>query len=322
MQLSERLLGTIEELVNAIDRHSLYASATALSLRYREKGSKEQVFIKSPEEALAYLCTRFPATFAANCCVFSEVKEPICSILDVGSGSGSAFWAAKETLSGLISYAFLERDAFLIEIGKKLLESDEKSISTSWIEGDFTKIFPEGLFDLIVFSYSLGEVKENEWKLLLQKAWNHSNEWVVIVEPGTPLGYRRLMKMRDILITLGGHVMAPCPHSQKCPLLQGEDWCHFSQRLPRSPLHRLVKEGSLGFEDEKFSYVIISKSLPSPKGERVLRPPLKRGGYIEWKACTPFEGVIDRKTFKKNKELFQKAKKLTGGSFYDEDLSS
>ena len=147
--------------------------------------------------------------------------------------------------------------------------------------------------------------------------FERSLKMVMILEPGTPVGYKKLMKMREILIKLGGSVVAPCPHNKICPI-QGSDWCHFSQRLPRTSLHRLVKSGSLGYEDEKFSYLVVSKKNHTQQGERVLRHPLQRPGYIEWEACTSSKGLIHRKVLKRDKEAFNNVKKLFWGSFYEE----
>jgi ribosomal protein RSM22 (predicted rRNA methylase) len=322
MQLPQELVFEIEKLINSVDRKALYASAEALSLRYRTQPSLQQVFIKTYEEALAYLCTRFPATFAANYCVFSEIQQKsmskdIYSVLDIGSGSGAAFWGAKQVLEGLSSYTFLERDPHLVEIGKSLIKAVPTSIETAWMTGDYTKILPSSKYDLVVISYSLGEVDSRLWEGLLNQAFDCSNKMIVILEPGTPVGYKKLMKMREILIRLGGSLVAPCPHNKACPI-QGADWCHFSQRLPRTSLHRLVKSGSLGYEDEKFSYLAVSKNKYNVRGERILRHPLQRPGYIEWESCSSSEGIVQRKVLKREREAFNKAKKLAWGSFYEE----
>lgn len=326
MQLPEELVFEIEKLVNAVDRKALYASAESLSLRYRTEASSQQVFIKTYEEALAYLCTRFPATFAANYAVFSEIQKKglssdIHSILDIGSGSGAALWAAQQVLEELNSYTLLERDPHLIKLGKSLINALSSSIETPWIMGDYTKSLPTSKYDLVVISYSLGEVNPQLWESLLLQAFDACEKMVVILEPGTPVGYKKLMKMREILIRLGGNIIAPCPHNKACPM-QGTDWCHFSQRLPRSSLHRLVKNGSLGYEDEKFSYLVISKNNYHKSGERILRQPLQRSGYIEWEACSSSEGIVHRKVLKRDKESFNKVKKLSWGSFYDETSST
>lgn len=65
------------------------------------------------------------------------------------------------------------------------------------------------------------------------------------------------------------HIVAPCPHSQKCPLYlipgasqQRKDWCHFRQRYVRPPyLQRLIGAKDRNFEDVEFSYVAVQKGV-------------------------------------------------------------
>jgi ribosomal protein RSM22 (predicted rRNA methylase) len=37
------------------------------------------------------------------------------------------------------------------------------------------------------------------------------------------------------------------------------EWCHFSERLPRSRDHRMVKEADLPFEDEPYAYLAFGR---------------------------------------------------------------
>src|SRR5690606_27604170 len=100
-------------------------------------------------------------------------------------------------------------------------------------------------------------------------------------EPGTPAGYQRILAARDRLRQRGAALAAPCPHDAACPMA-GRDWCHFAVRLDRSRLHRHLKGAALGWEDEKFSYVVaVPPGAPDPRraSARIVRRPRKETGH-------------------------------------------
>ena len=324
MLLPDSLLKAIDKIVEFTDRKRLYEGAEKLSLRYRTPSPHHQVFIQTEEECLAYLCMRFPATFGANYFVFSEMQKrglekTISSILDVGSGSGAALWAASKIFFNLNTYTLLERDSRLVTIGKELLKEANFSFDTHWMLGDYTETFKDKTHDLVVISYSLGEVDPKQWEKVLIQAIKHTHQFLVILEPGTPAGYKKLMRMREILIQQGLYMVAPCPHNKPCPMV-AQDWCHFSQRVPRTSLHRELKHGSLGFEDEKFSYIIMSKQPYYKEGYRIIKTPLRRSGFIELDVCSTSEGLLHKKFSKKQGDFFNQVKKLDWGSFYEKDV--
>jgi ribosomal protein RSM22 (predicted rRNA methylase) len=322
MIFPDALLEAIHRVTASVDHKALYKGAQELSFRYRQGLVKpSQAYICSEEECLAYLCTRFPATFGANHYVFSEVLKKglgkdVFSILDLGSGSGAALWAASSLFDTLSSYTLVERDPRLIEIGKKLLKEAFFSFNPEWILADYTQNLSVIPHDLVVISYSLGEVESHLWEKVLFTALEKTKQFLVILEPGTPLGYKKLMKMRDYVVGQGLYVVAPCPHSEKCPMKEPR-WCHFSQRLPRTTLHKSLKDATLGFEDEKFSYMIFSKQAYVKEGFRVIHTPVKRSGFIELEVCSTSQGIFTQKVSKKQKEFFNKVKKTNWGSFYE-----
>ena len=85
----------------------------------------------------------------------------------------------------------------------------------------------------MVASYLVGEMQDAERADLADLMWAKTSDTLLIVEPGTPAGYARIIALRGQLIAQGAHVAAPCPHDAECPLI-APDWCHFTQRLPRS----------------------------------------------------------------------------------------
>src|SRR5205807_8255791 len=78
--------------------------------------------------------------------------------------------------------------------------------------------------DLVVASYMIGEIGDAERESLAGLLWAKTRDTLLVVEPGTPAGYARIIALRAQLITDGAHVAAPCPHDGKCPL-QPPDWC-------------------------------------------------------------------------------------------------
>ena len=138
---------------------------------------------------------------------------------------------------------------------------------------------------------------------------------MVLVEPGTPDGYLRVREARDQLVAAGLQILAPCPHSDACPIEPGADWCHFAARVSRSSLHRQVKGGSLGYEDEKFAYVAATR-FPAPDSEttsRVTRHPQTRKGQVLLDLCTPDEGLTRRTLTKRHGPLYRAARDTAWG---------
>lgn len=289
-----------------------------ISSRYRAESG---FFLQTEEERKAYLFTRLPGTFSA---VSKALKEmmlrqndlTIQSFLDVGAGPGTGMWAMSELFEGLEKCTLLEKDRLFMELGKELAKRSSSMViqNATWKNCDVEKAFEVDPHDLVLLSYSIGELKEASWEPLLTTLWKATNKAIVIVEPGTPSGYAKLMKIREILKNLGAYIWAPCPHDLSCPLLKG-DWCHFSVRVPRSSIHRQLKSGDLGYEDEKFSYLVFGKEKASPFQARVIRRPLPHSGHIELITCQS-EGVKKEVYSKKNKEIYKQRKKLDWGDSF------
>lgn len=147
----------------------------------------------------------------------------------------------------------------------------------------------------------------------VERLWAATQGLLVLVEPGTPAGYQRLLAVRDQLIAAGGVILAPCPHQQPCPLA-APDWCHFSQRLARSRDHRLAKGAETPFEDEKFSYLVVARpgvaaGVPTP---RVLAPPRAGKPGIELKLCTPAGALENRFAARRDKAAYAVARRDRG----------
>jgi ribosomal protein RSM22 (predicted rRNA methylase) len=168
--------------------------------------------------------------------------------------------------------------------------------------------------DLVVASYSLGEIDPVKRIAVEETLWSLTQKVLLIVEPGTPKGFNSLRETRKRLLDKGAHLIGPCPHSNACPMAS-EDWCHFYARLNRSSLHRRAKGAERNYEDEKFSYMAFSREPAHQCSSRILRHPRIGKGHVQLTLCTP-EGIKDCVATKKDKDLYKLAKKSTWGDTF------
>ena len=147
--------------------------------------------------------------------------------------------------------------------------------------------------DLVIASYMINESAAARQAALADALWGATRQTLLVVEPGTPAGYARIIALRDRLIGQGARVIAPCPHDLPCPLTP-PDWCHFAQRLPRSRAHRHLKDAALAFEDEKFSYVALTRRDIARPAARVLAKPDINKVAVTSKLCTAAGLQFDR----------------------------
>ena len=318
MQLPPQLRYAIESETAQCNQQSLSQAATELSEKYRAQRPLKGKFITSEIHRLAYITTRFPATFAATHSVFTEIQRlmpdhPITSLLDLGAGPGTASWAATQVFPDLQQITLIEQDEGLIQLGKSLALTGENTLlqNATWARANLRTINTFPAHDLVISSYALGELPQNVSGEILKTAWSSANTTLAIIEPGTMVGFNRIRQFRDDLLELGGHLIAPCPHQNECPI-GVDDWCHFSQRVDRSSLHRRLKTGTLGHEDEKFSYIAASKDPIQPASARVLRHPKRRSGHAQLQLCTQ-DGIQTITVSRREKNNWKRARRIDWG---------
>ena len=169
---------------------------------------------------------------------------------------------------------------------------------------------PDGPVDLVTAAYALNELRPDDAVALLDRVWPATAGALVLVEPGTPAAYERMMVLRARLVELGATILAPCPHDGPCPL-QG-DWCHFAVRLARSSAHRAAKGARRGFEDEKFTYVVATRVADADRDRpRILRHPLVRPGHVRFRLCTR-DGIGETTVARTRSRLPRRAQGVVG----------
>ncbi len=309
MPLPPELQAGIEQELASADRARLARSSEQITEDY--KHARFHNALRSAESRAAYLSVRLPATFAANMYVFQEVLRLIPELrpetmLDLGAGPGTATWVAREVWPDLQKSVLIESNRELLEVGQRLAADRQQE----WVEADLNSLAEFPSADLVVLSYALGELKSPS--AVIQKAWQAAQKVLVVIEPGTPRNFASLAKIRQQLIDMGAYPIAPCPHTNQCPMAVAGDWCHFAVRVERTSEHRQLKGGTLGYEDEKFSYLAFSKAPTRHAETRIVRHPAIHGGHIKLTLCTS-EGLQSPIVTRSQKQLFRAARKAEWG---------
>jgi ribosomal protein RSM22 (predicted rRNA methylase) len=320
MDIPESLQAAIEREAATCRTRDLARAVEDLSQRYRcGQANGDRVHVRSDIDAAAYAAYRLPATFGAVSAALRFVRalkphwQPR-SLLDLGAGPGTTAWAALAIFPGIESVTLVERDRRMIALGRRLAAQSPRPLAGArWEQGDIARASCFAPADLVVAAYALGEIPSATLDQVVDGAWTLTRGILLIVEPGTPAGFALIREQRRRLIAAGAGVVAPCPHSEECPMTAG-DWCHFAQRVPRTALQRQLKRGRLSYEDEKFSYVALSCDPDAqPIAARVIRHPQIRSGHIYLDLCTP-SGLQRRIVTRSQREAFRRARDLHWGS--------
>jgi ribosomal protein RSM22 (predicted rRNA methylase) len=288
--LPTRLRAALEARLHGVSRNEAAERAAAISKTYRDGGGSTA--IASEADALAYALARMPATYAADVASLNallDIRPEFApkSLLDVGAGPGTATWAAAEAFPSLQSFTLLDANDALRKLALDLLSKSDRSSRINYERGEARALVARAdAADLVVASYVIGEMDEAERALLARLMWEKTRDTLLVVEPGTPAGYARIIALRQQLIAAGAQVAAPCPHDGACPLAP-PDWCHFTQRLARSRAHKHLKGAEVPFEDEKFAYAALTRAAIGQRPSRVLAQPAVGKAEVSAKLCTP-----------------------------------
>jgi len=323
LRLPEELVAAIEREVGRTDSRAMTHASQELTQSYKA-GAFSRPPIQSAAHRAAYLTGRLPATYAANWRVLDEIRRlaplaEIRSLLDLGAGPGTTLFAAAEIFPALRQATELESSAEWLKLGKQIAAESAHAVlrEAEWIQQDLQAKFDGRPHDLVAISYTLGELAPKVAEAQLDRAWSLAKQFLVVIEPGTPRGFSVVLTARAAMISAGAHILAPCPHSCACPMAGTRDWCHFAQRVERSSLHRQLKAAALGYEDEKFSYVVASRNSFPQVQARIVRHPQKHSGHVRLSLCAG-EGLETRTVTRSDKQNYKLARQAHWGEAWRE----
>ena len=313
MNMPSWIREALEESLEGVSRKELAARAESLSAAYRAQDGSAG--IRTPLDALAYALVRMPATYAAARHALGEAAARCAelqpaSLLDVGAGPGTASWAAADVWPSLGQMTLLDQNAALLEVSRRIGTASGLQVQQQL--GTIPAALGEAT-DLVVASYALTEIPAATLPAVLEKLWPLAAQMLVIVEPGTPEGFRRVLLYRDWLKKAGAHLVAPCTHMEECPLRSAARWCHFSQRLSRTRDHLQVKSASVNYEDEKLCYLVAVRQEPAASAKRrILSTPRVNKGEILLQLCAP-HAVEQKPIPRAQKEAYKAARHYSWG---------
>ncbi|KAJ6541927.1 mitochondrial small ribosomal subunit Rsm22-domain-containing protein [Mycena capillaripes] len=222
-------------------------------------------------------------------------------------------------------YLGIDKREGLVTVGKRLLRDiDPGPLRVSWHKSfrEDDKIpRSEGHYTVALSAFMLTSLTTHvARKALIKEMWSSGAHVLValdtnvIIDHNTKEGFASIAEAREYLLNVGrkessdpeaddwdirgSHVVAPCPHDNKCPLYFPGDIklvCGFSQRLQRPSFVRLTKHSGQGEEDMGYSYIVIRRGpRPANPGTKIGR--VGRVGLValekELKSQTPVKELL------------------------------
>ncbi|KAL1918816.1 uncharacterized protein VTP21DRAFT_2838 [Calcarisporiella thermophila] len=303
-------------------------------------------------ESLAYIAGSMPITYGALFNVIAELQTRIpkfCpqSVLDFGTGPGTAIWAATEVYGDTLQkFVGVDKSEDMLRIAETLITSHPNPQKI-----EFQQYLPYNLkekHDLVISSFTLGEIPTTSAQnSTLDALWNLTGDVLILIDRGTPAGFNKIVTARDYILRKAekanafeekedentevsdAHVIAPCPHDRPCPMMNSKEWCHFSQKVQRPDFTMRTKHSKINFEDAKYSYVILRRGTrPQPNAlsdmqtssyswPRLVFPPLKRNKHVVMDTCSQ-SGNIERMVIPKSqgKTQYRDARKSHWGDLF------
>ena len=315
--------------------------AQLLSERYRAPRTAQAAPLATGElQALGYAALILPATYAQLRGALAATSARIpgwapATMLDLGSGPGTALWAAAAQWPSLRTLTAWEREPALIALGLILARASQALAvrNATWERLDLRVLGQETgdrrhaagdknsqRFDLVVLAHVLNELDAEARQQVVAAAWQRTSGLLLIVEPGTSAAFEVVRAAREQLLGLGAHTIAPCAHDQACPLQN--DWCHFPQRLKRPEFQRRAREASSEWEESKFAYAALARfATDAPIWGRVIREPSSNKAYAEATISTA-DGVARYRGLKRHRDAFRQVKQLEWGAALEQPLEA
>ncbi len=227
-----------------------------------------------------------------ECAARSEAFERLTAlervrVVDFGAGVGAtsvgflAWLAGARAARGIAAPARVEFHA--VELGVPAARAYESAVrvaaaaagveATVAVDARDFRAAPPPPCDIILCQTAINELligeRHGAATVDLVAGWARQAP-LVVIEPALRTTTRALMTLRDDLCARGGmHVVAPCLHQARCPMLAREgDWCHEARRIEPTPRVARI-DRIVGRRDERALFAFLATA----PGEAQAPPP-------------------------------------------------
>jgi SAM-dependent methyltransferase len=232
----------------------------------------------------AYLLYFWPVSYAQGRHVLREIGTRPRAVLDLGSGPGPLALAAFD--AGAAEVMAADRSERALKLAKQIATAANRPLVTrDWNPGRSDEI-PGGdqAWSVISLGHVLNELGADAPDRLERRAALcrsllgklRKGGSLVLIEPALQITTRELLQLRDILVTEGYPVRAPCLYRGDCPALdRPADWCHAEHAWEPPPvLAEIIAAAGLHKEALKMAYLVLgpkSEAWPEPPPGRLFR---------------------------------------------------
>ncbi|KAG0250763.1 37S ribosomal protein S22 [Mortierella polycephala] len=221
-------------------------------------------------ESIAYVAAMASTTYSAIKNVLEEVHRRVPTLqpktfLDFGTGPGTAIWAANEVWGAPLKYTGVDTSMAMLETAEDIL--DAMSSRGTPIQNVAFKPFmshgPQAAkHDIVMSAFALSELTTPALrKSTLEHLWDSTNDILILIDRGTPSGFKVLAEAREQILGLDANRIKAKPKYDAYGVQLPEEPTKREPAYVLAP--RKTKHTKENFEDAKYTYVILRKG-PRP----------------------------------------------------------
>ncbi|CAG8790620.1 30172_t:CDS:10 [Gigaspora margarita] len=286
-----------------------------------EPDNKPHILEYGNRESLAYVSGYLPITYGPIYNVLYELSTRLPdfspkNVMDFGTGPGTVIWAAHEVWgSNIENFLGIDISEAMLRMAENILSCQNKIQNIEFKK--YITYDPKTRYDLVVSAFTFNELpNDNIRQSILESLWNKTEDTLVLIEKGTPAGFKIIAEARKKILlsstklqaevnsqvdnrdngsiskltNYGAHVVAPM-QTKKVVGNNYEDSKYSYVILRRGPRPRVPAETSkklekLTREDAIDTELARDFSTEAFHWARLILPPIKRSGHIVMDYCS------------------------------------